>query len=404
MTMNDKLIIYKMMYDSVEIVGNVFKATRGDRVIILDINGNEFISGDLDTLKTCDSFILLKQSGDTWSILNTITGKRLTKKLYIYWDSDFKCVGEGLLGVKVDYTNYELYDIYLDSILNSVTMFKSYSKNGKCIINYKVNFHHFGYTGASSAMTQAVYNYNTMTFDKYGEYDLGKYSEHEYKAIATEKSDTNLSKYGCAETIFRYKLTKNDNIRGQKTYENIYRTMESLPNTFFVTDYYKERHVEKIKHWAGTKDIEVKIREQLIGLIDTEGNELIPTISSKLQYIGADNFLLALNSNGYDTIYNLKYGILYDYETICDIVVHSTLPISIIRFKNGACGAIDNKGNIFDIRDIAKYLKCSYSKNNTSIIRVELDYKTAYITNKLVPITNMNAISKYKKEEFISMS
>ena len=144
MTLEDRANLYRLIYDSVTIVGTMFKVTQGDKAAILDINGNEFISGDLDSLKTCDSFILLRNSGDTWSILNTLTGKRIKTKLYMYWDEDFRCVGSGLLGVKVDHMEYKLYDIYLNEILNSIRMFSGYSKNGKCIINYRLEYYSFG--------------------------------------------------------------------------------------------------------------------------------------------------------------------------------------------------------------------------------------------------------------------
>ena len=403
MTKQDRLNLYKMIYDSVTEVGELFLATSGDKVMVLDINGNEFISGDKDSLRAYGPFIMIQyKHTDNWKILNAITGRSIETKIILYLDNDIKSIGDRLLAVRVGYCKYKLYNMYLEELLESTTRFGHYINNNKYTITYNLD-QYTGVYSQSMAVQHAVYNIITGTFDSYCEYELGKYGVYEYKAVSTEKSESSIQKLGGAVSGYRYKLVKNGNIRGNKTYESIYRNVHSVENTFFVSEYPRKECITTLKYGLEYKEIKIPAGVQYIGIIDTEGNELIPPIARKLQHIGNDNFLLAINSDNYNTIFNLNTGIIYDSELVNEIIPHDTLPISIIRFKNGACGAIDNNGNIFDIRDIAKHLKCSYCKNNTSIIKVELEYKTTYITNRLVPITNMNMVSKLKNMEFIPM-
>ena len=126
-------------------------------------------------------------------------------------------------------------------------------------------------------------------------------------------------------------------------------------------------------------------------------------MADKIDYIGSDNFLITVENNITEQfIFNKNNGITIKPDDVHNITIHKTLPFVIINGKQGF-KILDSYGRIFNIDSIAKYFRCSYCKNRTDIIKVDLDYATKYITNRLIPITNMHEIMKLKTEEWIPM-
>lgn len=183
----------------------------------------------------------------------------------------------------------------------------------------------------------------------------------------------------------RYMLCKDYTCKG-KLYMDITKPAELSNTTYLMThdfdDIYKKDRICK-------------------GIIEeTEGKEIFKTLYDDISYIGSDNFILDF----FDTrqIVSAKTGIIIDSVAKNQIYIHPTLPMVII-VNNGEYMILDTKGRLFNLRDIAKYFDCYYTLKDAEILKIKLEYKIVYVTNRLVPITNIHNIGVISTYDWVKL-
>ena len=196
-------------------------------------------------------------------------------------------------------------------------------------------------------------------------------------ATSTDGSGISISEY--CEPTFKYRLNNNGTILG-KEYEDIIDRAE-LQNTDFLYVY----------------DSKGKI-----GVINrNNANEVVTPKYSRLEYVGYNNFIASVSGDKCTEMINADTG---DTKVLSEIAKHSTLPILIMKTWNNVVVLYNIvNGMIFGVADFSKQFKCHYSKNRPDLIRVDLAWGSKYITNTLVPITNLAYIEQLKSSEWISM-
>lgn len=139
------------------------------------------------------------------------------------------------------------------------------------------------------------------------------------------------------------------------------------------------------------------------GLIENNGTKVLDAIYNSIKRVGDELFVL--NFSGMESIYDKRRNcLLFAFTDVEKITVHETLPLSIVKLKDGRYLCIDTRCRIFNTCDIAKYFECYYNEEHTNIIKVVInEYTTKYINTSYVPITNLKEISKLQLGTWIKM-
>lgn len=231
----------------------------------------------------------------------------------------------------------------------------------------------------------AVLNETSQQVESYDSFEIN----NEYSLVAVEynKSYVDRQKHKTINkdnlNSFRYSLYRYGTRLSNNKYDDVIKPIE-LSNTDTLYTYDNE----------------------YMGLVRSDGIELLKPIYNKVEYVGADNYLIYTSQNDikYFALYNILKGTIYDFKDTSNIYVHATLPVVVIILKNGEVKlASTYDGSIYNAVDIAKHMKCKYSPDNTNVIRVELNYGTKYITNRLVPISNIQEVSKLNNLSWMPM-
>lgn len=369
--LDTQMNILSMMYSKVKALSNdIIYCEQDNLVELVNKHGIKLISATKDTMKLVGNFILgYNISNETTTIYSFTCNKRVELK-----QSEVMLIKE--LG---SYLQLKLYDykyLIIDNNLNILFSVNSYSAiayiNGNKI---KVNYTLDGFkqlTATISTITKKVESYDSVDIDD------------TYSIIATEyHKGTGYTFNSSSQENLKYKLAKHGIIKSDKAYEDIIKPHElECTNTFYVYEYNKE---------------------PLIGLLRDDGKELLEPIYSSINYIGADNYILTY-MNYYKAIYNSHKGVIFDFNEVKCVSIHANLPITVVQFTNNSIKLINHiNGDIFNANELSKQFKCYYSKQNNNIIKVKLDYSNKYITNRLVPITNMHEISKIANNDWVEM-
>lgn len=182
------------------------------------------------------------------------------------------------------------------------------------------------------------------------------------------------------EMPYKFKIAKNGNIINNKSYKYI-RKVNILEDSGYLTH-----------NVCGNK---IKI-----GLLNSNCKEILDCKYDSIEPIGNGNYKVIDDDIAFIFNENTMQKSL-DYKKD-DIIIHSTLPITLIK-KTDEVIVLDGYGRLFNIIDIAKYFKCSYSQENPTYLRFDFDYGSKYVDNRLTPITNMHTIASLACNNWISM-
>lgn len=381
----EKLALLNMIYDDVEVVcDGYFCYTDNDKIAIVNIDGIEVLSGKKDTLHILGEFAYeydykcrKRQNYASISIYNILTNRKAKINLNRLYMSHFLSATsvvemEGFLFIK-DTEDYIVYNNELDNIgriTGAMRISRYCSDNCRLFISYTIEYGRRHLKASLNKRSKKIEYYSITELDD------------NTSLVAVDKNEKGYSVNYDTLDYYKYKLMKYGVIVGNKSYEDIKKSGNS--NTYFIYDF--DRYGNRA-----------------VGLMDGNGNELIPTINMQIQYIGSNNYVLRKFVGSGKTascIYNiLSQQMSADYADN-SITIHKTLPLVLIRKLNQTI-ILDTNGNLFDAKDFYKYFKCSYCSAKPNIIKVELEYGSKYIDNQLTPITNFQTIAAFNQCRWI---
>lgn len=430
MEKQDRLQILNMCHDEVmELSDTIVGCIDGDTITIETFDGYELLKTPKSELRLIGSFALSTSiKPDMIAITNFKTLK--TKNIRVnnprieienseLLSNDIICVGN-----KWDGTH--IINSYLDEIAEFSRL--SYIKRtNNASDGFFIIYKFYDEYYQESGMYHTAFISNTTQNFRF--YDTREFNVNSGIIATTLKANSkrgvSINRYSL--DILRYKLTYNNRIVSEKDYEDILeaRSIGCENDTFLTIDIESDRkqYKELFENLNNNKiDINVLGNVALTGIIKADGREVIPPIADSIDYLKNDNYIVTCTYDNkkvlstysgrseykkeqYRFIYNdiLKKVIAGPYS-VDRIQIHETLPIVTISNLDGTYEILDIYNRRFNVYDIAKYFECYYSKNNPSIIKVNLEYATKYITNNLVPITNLNLLKDIINDEWISMS
>lgn len=390
-----RLKILQTMYKEVTPVGDDrFYCTNGSEVDILNINGGLIIRGSIEDISIRGNFMINHKQSEIVHV-GTLCRCNLDNSI-----TSIQKLADDYIAVETRNTAY-IMDKYARHVFKSTVLsnFKCYNETSTML---KIRYTAY-YPMSSGYM---ILNKLKNQVERYGETKLTE----EYSAVAVEVNGVYKGTAKNRETFecFRYKLAKNDEIIGTESHEDIIKpTGIAKPVAFYSIDRYdKNEYVELNRYTGGTVCISSISRTDKMGIIGTDGTELLPTIADSIDDIGSNNYIIRytnLNCDKCSFIYNTATKtVIIDPMPESKCGLHDSLPMAIISLDNMVV-ALDYKGRIFNVCDIAKYFDCSYSKSDPSVIAIKIGELTKYVTNTLYTINNVHAIAKLKKDEWIKM-
>lgn len=379
--LSTRMYILQMMYSVVQpLSDSVIYCEQDDNVTIVNKNGIEIASGSKDTLKLLGIFLAIH---DNTNNSTTIYCFSTNKKKVINNKSSLSFFKLKQVGVEFVQVEFSSRCVILNKYLETIFDIDTYKLNtyvqgeSKICVKYRIDMYRES-VGYINRLTGRIESYDS--FDLNENFSLLATEYHATNGIAVNKD--------CIQ-YFKYKLVKNGVIVSQKSYEDITKPNElACTNTFYTFE------IDKDKISCSKK-----------GLIRSDGVELLSNDYDEIQYVGANNYLLEILRDGvkYIAVYNSEKGVIYNFNELINAVMHKTLPIVILYLNSGRIRLLTTSGEEFNPEELSKHFKCSYSKSRPDLIRIELDYGKKYITNALVPITNMHEISRLATHEWIPM-
>lgn len=379
--LSTRMYILQMMYSVVQpLSDSVIYCEQDDNVTIVNKNGIEIASGSKDTLKLLGIFLAIH---DNTNNSTTIYCFSTNKKKVINNKSSLSFFKLKQVGVEFVQVEISSRCVILNKYLETIFDIDTYKLNtyvqgeSKICVKYRIDMYRES-VGYINRLTGRIESYDS--FDLNENFSLLATEYHATNGIAVNKD--------CIQ-YFKYKLVKNGVIVSQKSYEDITKPNElACTNTFYTFE------IDKDKISCSKK-----------GLIRSDGVELLSNDYDEIQYVGANNYLLEILRDGvkYIAVYNSEKGVIYNFNELINAVMHKTLPIVILYLNSGRIRLLTTSGEEFNPEELSKHFKCSYSKSRPDLIRIELDYGKKYITNALVPITNMHEISRLATHEWIPM-
>lgn len=371
----DKINLLKVAYDSVRVLNsNYLLCKRGDYQTVVNENAVEVISSNTG-LSIQGSFIYTYDENSVMHVINIDTNRETyidmkDHKLHVL---PYKI--EALSSIlAIESSKFTLlYDKWLRLIKKLDNIY------GVKFIGDYAHGHWFKYyiTGDYRVYKGFIDNrtYKISVLDSYeltNRNDLIAVDVHSYDGVAMNSK---------SNSKFRYKLSDKNKVISEKDYEDITKPFVLKSENILMThDLVDGKHT--------------------YGLITETGRELITASMHDIKYIGQHNFILTYN-NEY-ALYNTENGMVYNFKEISNVIINEALPFVLIQVGN-EFKIVDGYGRIFNCLELAKYFKCSYSKQNPQIIQIELDFGNKYITNQFTPITNVHEIAKLKQHEWIQM-
>lgn len=382
--LNERLNILQMMYSTVQPLNSeVIYCAQEDEVTLVNRYGVELARGTKDTIRKAGCFIAMLDKDNTTSIYCFSTGASKKIKNSNNRHHYFSMKEAGTEYVVIEYmARSVILDRYLNNVFDVETSrLKVYVSDSKICVKHRIDMFRES-TGYINRLTGKVEFYDYFDLDD------------TYRCIATEyHRDKGLTVNKDCIQYLKYKLTKNGSIVSSRSYEDITKPSElRTTNTFFTFD-------------LGGK----YRRDTKLGLLRDDGVELLEPVYDSIRYIGANNYLVdiikdnIINSVRYSAIYNSDTGVVYNFNEVVSAEMHKTLPLLVLIKADGGVKLITTSGIEMEPAEIAKYFKCSYSEQRPDIIRIELDYGKKYITNTLVPITNLHEISRLSTHNWIPM-
>lgn len=379
--LKDKVSILNMIYEHViPLSRDVIYCETGNDVYIVHKDGGTIAEGDKDRIKLVGLFLIVgKSRSGCYTIYSFYTNKKIdvddsAKNSILSAISSVKVLCDRCLYIE-KWGGVSIYDMNLTEIFKcrgSRPVVWERSKTRICI----------KYTSLLSYQRLlTTLDISSGKVESIDEFDIAD----NIKCVALKENDKRgISVNTQCDDYLKYGLSAYGSIVTNKLYEDITKPPElKNVNTFLVYELDSARN-------------------KVVGLIDMHGNELLQPIYSKIAYIGCNNYIVEYKEM--QSLYSSVTGVTYNFGELKSITVHKTLPLSILYFKDNSVKLLNNiTGKQFDVAEIAKQFKCSYNKADPTIIRIDLDFGAKYITNTLVPITNMHKIAGLNASGWVAM-
>lgn len=395
--------LLNMMYQKVRVTDRGFFICEDDKyVYLLNKVGAEICKYDKNNgiIAITESFICCVNStniryGDIVEIisLNTCERRNVTFQTAMFVPDTDSIMQEidGFLFLKNHYGAL-IFDDELNVIgcighLTGGRLFKNYSTYQSLFVAYTIDFNQSYIKIKIDKATKKVEYYGIIEKGKdcnIAAVELCYKSGQVYdlnKLNSNPTVDFNMDEY------YMYKLYLNEKVVGDKSYIDIQKLKESEDNVYLVY----ERYCDKYRK---------------VGLMNSEGKEIIPTENKEITYIGSHNYIVRRFINLIKTetyIYNIMNGQKSQIYNDFNVVQHPTLPLTIIKKNDGSTIILDVKGNLFDIKDFSKYFKCSYCQTQPTMLKIDFEYGSKYVDNRLTPITNMHALKALSQQKWVDM-
>jgi len=381
-----------MIYDKVYDMGNsIYYCTVDNVTALVDEYGNDIKLYDSDSTEIKLTYIKKYEEAEDIVILNGETYGvpikvvfNTRERRYITAKDDCKItkVIDNIVAILESAKRYYNYNVrLLNNKFEIIAEFKDIEYIGG-FEEYKSNIPNITYLYYSLGGSRYKFTIDKST-NRVISYDNYKLKGNDLRAVATSIKDKKEGVLRISQETyegFMYRLSNKGILLG-KEYDEI-RKPEQLDNTNLMYVYNKE----------------------YIGVInETNGEELISPEYENLEYIGFNNFI-ATNKDDKANILNAYSGNMYADEEVKEIKTHTTLPMITIRFKDNTLKFYNIlNGIVFNIEDFAKQFKCEYNSERPDILRVSLTWGFKYITNTLVPITNLGYIKQLNNSSWVKM-
>lgn len=371
---NDRLSIFKMMYDEVKDIGKglIYASnSTSDEVKIFNKNGAELLTGDKNFIQVKGKFLVVSK-GDSIQLLNFSTGTSISIMISRYLFNMDRDIQE--LTENVTLVSEQNSILFIDNncrVLDKIpgAEFKRINKRSTqgCSFSYK-------FAWPDLYLNDGYFSYLTNKVERYHTFEL----QDRYTLIATDIAKNKFSVNSKTKDKLRYKLGYNDSILSKNSYDDIVIPSQ-LKNT----------------NTALTKEVVgYDIKTGLLEL--STGKELLKPQFNDIIYYGADNYIATLD-DGTSAVYNKYKGYTISPEHKAHVNIHNTLPCATININNSFY-ILDTLGRLCEYVYFTKMFKCSVCNKYKDIFRVELQHGNVYVTNRLAPIQDRNTIAMYDKE------
>jgi hypothetical protein len=383
-----------VIYDKVEDTSDNFMICKiGNEKAIVNYYGVELLRVGLDSRiidtgsKRFIAFEYSKDRKNKVSLLDTVLEKSVELQTdWSYWSSytpEVKVLDDKVIVLLDSDKNLTFYNMSLEKIGELKEHF-GLSVSGLKIYRGGIN----GYYSISipkrssfTAMqrTGELEKYNIIidaTHSRIVSYEIKNITNSVFDAVAVRQD----SNYEC----LLYKLGISSNTISEKSYHLIEKPL-NLKGTDLFQVYNK-----------------ISNTEYQTGLICEEGTEVLEPIYSELQFLSTELYVVSYKRDNetYKGIYKRGQGMLVNLSDASSIVMHPTLPIAMIWLRDGSFELMNNQGIRFSIDKFSKYFNCSHVGD---IIKVDLGYKTEFISTQLTPITNYTILSKLENATWAEM-
>lgn len=379
---DERVKVLKMMYTVVKKLANDnIYCEDSEKAAIINKYGITLISGDKGDICVTGDFILAKDTNTRYiTIYNVKTNTKIKISISAGVIEEHLAVsnsGNALLTVKLNIDSLCVIDESCNIVYKIDCGFdiRVYDNKKTVIIKYynqdretvKINI---------DTKEIRVNSFELCEIPNFGSLEcIGVYKDTKNRGISINSE---------CDRYTKYKLGINGTPVTKKAYQDITRPYElNETNTLYTH--------------------ELVGYTQKMGLINIHGEELLEAVFDEISYIG--NNCYVISNEGFKSLYSSSVDdIILGADVIKDIVIHDTLPLCILYFRDGTVKLFNNNtSEIFDTSELAKHFDCSYSKERPYIIRVKLPYGTRYITNQLRPITNYDYKKKLMSNEWIAM-
>jgi hypothetical protein len=408
-SVDDRFKIMFMLYRGLKIIApTVAYYTENERTIIIDADGKELLNKPSSEVIVTGSFsVTATEDGSDTVITNYINFKRKVLPKYfnefnLYLEVA-KSIGDKFLALSLTAKDYRKINDRQNKISSWI------NDSGVSIFNMELeevarlyNVRGIKIPEDNSEINPRFY-YKMMHFDPNSTYGwhCGIVNNQSGKVVVLDSFELDIDNYSligtswCDDGISINTLTL-DHIKYRLGYYG-----KAISNEYQdITKPYELKGT----NFHYTYELDKKTNKRLKGIINDKGVELVKPEFSSIKYIGKNNFILDFSD--YSEIYSSEsQSIIVEPLPKGSIRVHETLPITLITKSKTEYECLDCFGRRFELKDISKYFNCSYCNSNPDIIKFIMpDGQTRkYITNHLVPVTNVHLIAQLDAESFTRM-
>ena len=386
----EKIRTLGFIHEKIEILSyNTISYTEDGVTYIADLDDNILIKADSEYIGIYGTFVIVSKnkplstfmSECNITVYNVLTFNTVEPlNICIAGTDDISALGNEFIAlryrlIKSDWRTYTqvIYNKYLDEIFDMRECI--IRRANPCIEDTPIKSK-IQYTLSGHWKTM-ILNKAKANIDIFDTVDLDATNGIQLVGTEWSKKDNLAVNNNTVENI-KYKLSILGRIVGN-AYQDITKPQE-LHNTNYFIAY------ESIKH---------RICK---GLIDKDGRELIQPIYDDIKYIGENVFILTYFGSA--IVFSLVKGLMLDNIKSDNIWIHPTLPLTVVT-KDAEYWIIDCYGRIYKLFEITKNFECYSTDKDSGILKINTGYKNVYVSNTLVPITNIHKIKILKTYNWV---